>query len=380
MRLAAGVLLTLWCMAAACCLKFVPNPWCWIWLFLACELLFFVRWGGNRIRESLKLICINLIPILFFFAAVEYFFFRLDNRIEIKQDSAVVCSDELLGSVPIAGSHSRFRIRYRGEEVAAGTITIGPLGNRITPAATSAAENSIVFYGCSFTFGLGLSDAETLPWQFAQATGRPIFNLALNGYGPQQFLALLETKEFSRRVPQMPDLVIYLALPCHLERLNGEPAYCASSPRYLLRNGEISRAGTFLPFDGVPILGILVRQSFKSSVFSRIYSLLRHISIDDHERIALFRAAVLQMRALLQQKIPEARFVVLAYNSPTNIIAQSLEGTGICVINCSELLGKPLDDPTYHIPYDNHPTGTLWREMVPALIERLDIKPDKTAL
>ncbi|MGC2223711.1 MAG: SGNH/GDSL hydrolase family protein, partial [Methylocella sp.] len=57
---------------------------------------------------------------------------------------------------------------------------------------------TIVFFGDSFTFGEGLNDADTLPQAFADLLGRKqrVLNLGFSGYGPQQFLAELQTGRF----------------------------------------------------------------------------------------------------------------------------------------------------------------------------------------
>ena len=373
MRLRSGLIAAVFVPAAILCLKFVPLPWLWIWLLLAALLTFFVWMERKHLRERTRVICINLIPIFLFFAGAEWVFHRLDGSVATEQDAPYVRSDKLLGSTPIPGSRSHFRMSYHGEKIAEGVVTIDQAGNRVTPEPAAETGKPVVFYGCSFTFGLGISDHETLPWQFAETTGLRVFNLGLNGYGPQQFLALLESGKFSERVQrQTPELVIYLALPCHLERLNGEPSFCATSPRYVLQDGEFRRAGTFLPFDGIPILGICARQALKSPIFCRVYSMLRRSSQDDEERIANFRAAVLKMRDLVKRQLPDARFVVLSYDSPTEVIQRSLAETDIEIIRCSELVEKPLEHADYHIPHDGHPTGALWRDLLPGLLRILD--------
>lgn len=374
MWLHSAIALAVLAVASALFLKFAPLPWCWIWLMLAAGMIALLRLQRKHPGKRWKLICINLIPICIFMSGAEWFFSRLEGGVTTWQDAEAVGSDPVLGSAPIPGAANHFRMSSQGREIASGEITIDRLGNRITPVSP-ADGGSTVFYGCSFTFGLGLSDHETLPWQFAQATGRPVFNLALNGYGPQQLLAMLESGRFSERVEQSPELVIYLALPCHLERLNGEPSFSANSPRYRLKNGELRRDGTFLPFDGIPLLGVSARQLFKSPVFSRLYSALRRSSLNDRERRELFRAAVLKMDELLAQQAPNARFVVLNYDSPDDTVGECLAGLPVTVIRCSELTDKDLEDPGYHIPVDGHPSGTLWREMMPGILRTLEIEP-----
>jgi hypothetical protein len=53
---------------------------------------------------------------------------------------------------------------------------------------------AVVFFGCSFAFGLGLNDADTLPQAFADSVDRKvrIVNLGYPAYGPHQFLSELQ--------------------------------------------------------------------------------------------------------------------------------------------------------------------------------------------
>ncbi len=72
--------------------------------------------------------------------------------------------------------------------------TIGPLGHRITPTATSVeGAVRVMFVGDSLTFGAGVSDEETFAFLLGEADGRyQVTNLAVEGYGPGQSLLRME--------------------------------------------------------------------------------------------------------------------------------------------------------------------------------------------
>ena len=57
------------------------------------------------------------------------------------------------------------------------------------------ARKAVLFFGCSFTFGEGLTDEDTLPYRVNEKIGGEFqaFNFGYSGYGPHQFLALLES-------------------------------------------------------------------------------------------------------------------------------------------------------------------------------------------
>ena len=56
---------------------------------------------------------------------------------------------------------------HEEREVYRATYTTDALGRRATPRPANA-ERAILFVGCSFTFGLGVNDDETLPWHVAK--------------------------------------------------------------------------------------------------------------------------------------------------------------------------------------------------------------------
>ncbi|MGH6845410.1 MAG: SGNH/GDSL hydrolase family protein, partial [Methylocella sp.] len=113
---------------------------------------------------------------------------------------------------------------------------------------THSAETgpTIVFFGDSFTFGLGVNDAETLPQLFADLQGRRqrVLNLGFSGYGPQQFLAELQTGRFDGVIGAQPRLFVFLtAAALHVERTACKPIWVSFGPRYALENGQVALQG-----------------------------------------------------------------------------------------------------------------------------------------
>jgi hypothetical protein len=105
---------------------------------------------------------------------------------------------------------------------------------------------TIVFFGDSFTFGMGLNDADTLPQVFADLLGRKqrVLNLGFPGYGPQQFLAEMQAGRFDGVIGAQPRLFIFLtAAALHVERTVCKPFWMRHGPRYVLENGQVALKG-----------------------------------------------------------------------------------------------------------------------------------------
>ena len=94
-----------------------------------------------------------------------------------------------------------------------------------------------MFFGCSFMFGHGVEDDQTLPYYFVQEARGTFegFNFAGDGWGPHQMLREIETG-FVRRVAGTPELAIYEAIPDHLRRVAGRAPW-EDGPKYDLCRG-----------------------------------------------------------------------------------------------------------------------------------------------
>ena len=100
---------------------------------------------------------------------------------------------------------------------------------------------AIVFFGDLFTFGDGVKDNETLPQTFADLTDRKVrvLNLALTGYGPQQFLREMETGRFDSVIGPEPKLFIFMTAAWHAERTSCKAYWTPHAPLYAIKDGRV---------------------------------------------------------------------------------------------------------------------------------------------
>lgn len=155
--------------------------------------------------------------------------------------------DPDLGSIYEPGSRLRAEKREGAETLYDATYTIDRFGNRVTPPPVSPDRPAVVFFGCSYTFGDGLDDEQTLPWQFAEAVGRrfDVVNAAHSGHGAHQMLRMLETGRLAARLEHGVAHAFYSAIDHHPARAAGLAPWDFEGPRYEIDGGGVAWRGPF---------------------------------------------------------------------------------------------------------------------------------------
>jgi hypothetical protein len=214
---------------------------------------------------------------------------------------------------------------------------------------------TIVFFGDSFTFGVGLNDADTLPQVFADLLGRKqrVLNLGYPRYGPQQFLAELQTGRFDSVIGAQPRLFIFMTAAEHAERTACKPFWVRRWPRYSLENGQVALKGAC--YEG---LSLGVREWLEDMASYRLF-LEPYLQKLTHEDIELYIRILLASVKLAKEKYGVATLIPYEYLEGTGFsddeIVQRLRDGGAMVVDVSlakvEATGAEL-----FIKGDGHPT------------------------
>jgi hypothetical protein len=164
---------------------------------------------------------------------------------------------------------------------------------------------TIVFFGDSLTFGIGLNDAETLPQLFADLLERKqrVLNLAFGGYGPQQFLAELQTGRFDGVIGAQPRLFIFMTAAWHAERAACKPFWAVDGPRYALENGHVVMKGAC--YDG---LSLRVREWLENMASYRLF-IEPYLQTPTHENVELYIRILLAAVNLAKEKYGVATLI-----------------------------------------------------------------------
>ena len=160
------------------------------------------------------------------------------------------------GWIGAKGNYRFAALTPEGRTVYDVRYTIGDDGFRVTPLASTSGDK-IVFYGDSFTFGDGLNDDETLPYNFAQLTGRPVKNYGFHGYGVQQPLSIMKSD-----LDTSGTVNFLLTAPWHAERAACKVFYSAGSPKYeIAANGSVVQTGLCRMITSLGPLGKIINVS-----------------------------------------------------------------------------------------------------------------------
>lgn len=156
--------------------------------------------------------------------------FSPDSDMAIRWDAYHSMSE--LGFLPLPGRYTSKRLSGVGDTVYDVVYSIGEDRFRITPQTNHTAKIHINFFGCSFMFGEGLNDNETLPYFIHfLANHISVKNYGMGGYGVHQALRILESTQDVRG-----NINFLLTVPWHAERSACLPDYGQGSPKYTLRD------------------------------------------------------------------------------------------------------------------------------------------------
>jgi hypothetical protein len=189
-----------------------------------------------RARTTTAVLLVNLSAVLVAVAAAEYWLASSDIPLPPEQfsDPRFIIADADLGYAPSREARAvRATLSNRaGKSLYDVAYTLDDKGLRVTPMTRDVGPR-VFFFGCSFTFGEGVGDHDTMPAQFARLTGQPVSNIGFPGYGPHQFLRTLETK-FAARPGDAPIWSVYTLLPDHIDRAAGRSPWETNGPSYLV--------------------------------------------------------------------------------------------------------------------------------------------------
>lgn len=215
--------------------------------------------------------------------------------------------------------------------------TLDENGLRVTGGPGGAG--TVLFFGCSFTYGFGVNDDETYPSAFYRALhGRHrVVNAAFHGYGPHQMLRAIETRTFDAAISRPVLHAFYLMLDDHLNRAAGLYRWNRHSPRYGIGpDGALRHAG--LHSDD-PVMRLAHGLENLHGLPERLGRLLQERWIPPVERIRLTVAILARSSRLLEERYGAELTVILWDTAPAlDEVERLLGAQGVRTLRVSALV------------------------------------------
>ncbi len=266
-----------------------------------------------------------------------------------------------VGYVPLPNNQVTVTAAQEGTTLYKATYTTDAHGRRITPPHPQA-KVAVLLFGCSFTFGEGLNDTQTMAWQLGKLLGEnyQVYNFGYSGYGQHNALAIIENT--------LPDLSMYekiltyfVVIPDHVLRVAGLTS--GDGPRYEIENGKAVRHGTFaslppLPWDKTSWAWVKQSSIFK---FYRKPIAEKFLPYNtEAKRMALLRAILHTGAETLHQRYAQSRSSILVWPVGHTNFAQKLSpvAENISIVDMEPWLPEYASkSQSYIIPIDRHPNA-----------------------
>jgi hypothetical protein len=230
-------------------------------------------------------------------------------------------------------------------------------GFRVVPGARPSGK-CLLLMGDSISFGLGVEDEETaaailqrklLSWR--------VVNLSLIGWGAHQALRILESH---REAPELQGCVqlrsYFFSQIDHVRRAAGRAIYDLAGPKYILRDGKLSHAGTFHSLR----MNYLINAYLNRSEFAKrlLLSALGSNELREGE-MERYLAILSEMNRVLASRYQSPLSVIyFTFGHEPNEHDRALRGAGIRTIFFDEKAGaRPVFLKRFYLPDECHPSA-----------------------
>lgn len=292
-----------------------------------------------------KILIFNLILLILVFFLLDYVCFKkyfTSFNIDTKY------KDQLLKKIAVSDDFDKETLEH---------------WNYRNPLNIDSNKKSIVFTGCSFTYGTGLKEEETLPYLISQMTDNPIYNLGLESAAMNHTLSLLQLGIFEEKVKKEPALVIFIYADFHLCRLvMPNVIFELNEYLYKIKNEELVRKRPPFVVSRFTSLSLIRENLF--------YYLSEHNETYKNYLRKLLKLHILTMNKLLHEKYPDSKFMIFVYfKSPVfEDIANDIEKEGIIIVRANEdFQVDPIQ--TKYLLEDGHPNAEIWQIIAPKLFD-----------
>ena len=302
--------------------------------------------------KIIKIIFINIIIFIFLAGIVELFYYYSYKW------AGTEYFDRMIKTIP---ADKYYSMLYSNKPVKNALVEKFREDKNIT-----SDKKPILFMGCSFTYGDGLDEDETVSAIMAKLTGRPVYNRGGRGWGLSQFYYQSKLSQLYKTVKE-PEYIIYTYISQQSGRLDKykiEP-YCVEfQPKYKIVKGKLKEQKPKF-FDHL----YFIQEYQKKYAYNKIFP---HI-IKDSEIKLYFTEAEKEFH----KHWKDTKMVILLYpekeNEFNSEIWDELKEENYIVIKLEDLVDVDLTKPEYKVKDSFHPNEKAWEIILPKVIKELNI-------
>ena len=290
-------------------LEYFAAPYAWLCgsIFLMClylSLRSLHSWG--------KAVWLNIGLAILTLGSFELYVWLQDGKTQLWYDPEYHTGHPLLGYVAQRNHVGSSTRHDNGKLTFDVQYTIGANGLRVSPPSTQENSDCILFFGGSFTFGEGVPDEQTMPYQVGLKTHQryQIHNFGFHGYGPHHMLAALEHQIVEEAIQCAPRYVIYQAIVAHAARVAGRAFWDRHGPRYVLEEGRVVFRGRF---SDTSLFSDAVYDQFRKSAIVQRVMRKKGAQVEPQD-IQLFGESVAAARDYVEKHYPDSVFHVLFWD------------------------------------------------------------------
>ncbi len=241
---------------------------------------------------------------------------------------------------------------------------------------TNSKKRPILLLGCSYVYGTGLDDTQTLAYKIHKLTRRSVYKRGFPAGGPQLALDMFDTGVMKKQVPDA-EYIIYVYLNYHLARLYAyqlDYIEAEVNQRYKLKNGKL----------------IKIKQPkhpfyYSSFLVKNIQHFIAdRLSLKEYDNYQLLNAVLTELMNQAKKNYKDVKFVILLYPSADimsdgrkelmdSFEIKKLQEMGFIVLNAEQLTKEPIRNIEYRILDREHPNEKAWDTIAPALVKKLHL-------
>lgn len=199
------------------------------------------------------------------------------------------------------------------EHIYSAFYTINEFGWRVTSEKNKnfTRKQSLLFWGCSFTFGEGLNDNETFTSVLSKNLNIKTYNLGIPGASPARFAYALEHYSddlIFDESDQNEKINFYVFMNDHIRRVMNNPEklndefHFNNEPQFYLEEGKLKSVSSLSEYNALENLIVKV---LSKSFFLKILN-LSYPTIDK-ETVKLFGKVVAKLRDEIQARHPTSK-------------------------------------------------------------------------